>query len=84
MAAGAGKRKGKGGGEEQGGAILECAGRDTVARVHPRRARASQGTSSQIGQSRHIGASALPERHAKSGVQRLCKHSPGAVEKGPQ
>ena len=25
-----------------------------------------------------------PERHAKSGVQRLCKHSPGVVEKGPQ
>jgi hypothetical protein len=28
--------------------------------------------------------SAPPERHAKLGVQRLCKHSPGTAEKGPQ
>ena len=85
MAAVARKREGKGGGEEQGGAAIpECAGMDTAARVHPRRARASRGTSGRIGQLRHIGASAPPERHAKSGVQRLCKHSPGAAEKGPQ
>ena len=36
MAAGVGKRKGKGGGEEQGSAtILECAGIDAAAHVHP-------------------------------------------------